>query len=105
MVKQIANVAEYQAALQNEKIVLDFYADWCGPCKMIAPLYAKLAEENKGIEFYKVNVDEAEDVAALCDIQAMPTMKAFFKGANIQTLTGANPTALQDMVKALAAKA
>ena len=55
--------------------VVDFYADWCGPCKMVAPIMDELAEEYEGkIIFYKVNVDQAQDVAAAFGIQSIPSV-------------------------------
>lgn len=64
-------------------VLIDFYADWCGPCKTIAPAYANLSKKHSipGIlGFAKVNVDNARDVAAQYGISAMPTFLAFKEG-------------------------
>ena len=82
MPKQVATKAEFDAILADNSdklVVVDFTATWCGPCQMIAPYYAQLAEEFTGCVFIKVDVDENEETAEACGIQAMPTFK-FFKG-------------------------
>lgn len=62
-------------AATNTPVVADFYAPWCGPCKMIAPLLAKLAEHYVGrLRFCKVNVDEAPELAARYEITGVPTL-------------------------------
>merc|ERR1712048_771830 len=60
--------------------LIDFYADWCGPCKAIAPELEKMAEKYTGVQFAKVNVDDNEEVAAQEEISAMPTFKLYKSG-------------------------
>ncbi len=60
----IKNTAEYDETLKNNKSVfVDFYADWCGPCKMLGPVVEQLAGENSDVTFIKVNVDDNPEVA------------------------------------------
>ena len=55
--------------------IVDFYADWCGPCRMVAPIMEKLAKEFDGrLTVYKVNVDEAKDLAAVFQVRSIPTV-------------------------------
>jgi thioredoxin len=55
--------------------IVDFYADWCGPCKMIAPILDELAEEYKGkINIYKINTEEEKELAGMFDIMSIPTL-------------------------------
>jgi thioredoxin 1 len=62
--------------MKSDKMVLiDFYADWCGPCKMISPFFEQLSTEFSDVLFLKVNVDDVEAVAAACEISAMPTFQ------------------------------
>lgn len=77
------------------------YADWCGPCKMIAPHFERLAKEHsspKRIAFAKVNVDQQSGVARANGVSAMPTFKIFHNGACVETIKGANPPALTDAI-------
>ena len=73
-------------------VVVDFYADWCGPCKMLAPHFSALADEYAGrVKFVKVNVDEESDLAARYGISGVPTL-LFFKGGQIaDTVVGLLP--------------
>lgn len=72
MVKKI-NFEEFNN-LSDEYVVLDLYADWCGPCKMLAPFIAEASEEISNITFCKVNVDEEEKLAEMFGVQAIPTI-------------------------------
>lgn len=78
-------------------LVVDFWAEWCGPCKMISPIISQLAEEYDGkIIVGKCNVEEAEDVAALMGIRNIPTLIFFKNGQEVDRHVGAgNKTILQ----------
>ena len=72
-------------------VLVDFYATWCGPCKMIAPAISKIAEEYKGkVKVGKVNVDEENELAMKYQIQNIPTLILFKEGEPIKTLIGLN---------------
>lgn len=78
------------------------YADWCGPCKMIAPTFESLAtkfSKPKRITFAKVNVDNQKDIASQYGVRAMPTFMIFKNGQAIDTIQGANPPALTAAVE------
>merc|ERR1711911_286655 len=101
MVKVIATKAEFDALLagSDKLIVVDFFATWCGPCKMIAPKIEEMEKEYPDVVFCKVDVDENEDTAAACEISAMPTLK-FYKGNNkVGEVVGANIASIEKMVK------
>ena len=79
----------------NEKIktgivVVDFYADWCGPCKKLTPTLEQVAENNKDISVYKVNVDECNDIASKFGVRSIPYLVFFNEGNKVSTLTGLN---------------
>ena len=59
---------------ENKNVVIDFYASWCGPCKMLAPIFENVAATTQNVKFVKVNVDEATELASLFGIQSIPTM-------------------------------
>ena len=74
----------------TEKLVLvDFYATWCGPCKMLAPVVSEIAQEYKEkLEVYKVNIDENQELALKYDIMSIPTLMFFKNGEVVNTSVG-----------------
>lgn len=99
----IASAAELDTLMSSTTyVVVDFYADWCGPCKAIAPGYAALATQHSvpGIlAFSKVNVDNAQDAAARYRVSAMPTFMFFKDGKQVAVngqamIQGADPRSL-----------
>lgn len=73
-------------------VLVDFFADWCGPCKMVAPIIEQLAEEFTGkIKIAKLNVDQGQDIAAKYNVMSIPTMIFFKGGKNVDQIVGALP--------------
>lgn len=102
MVKEIKSLQEFEAEVAYSGLtVVDFFATWCGPCKMIAPILDKLETENGSVHFVKVDVDAVPDVAAKNEISAMPTIKFFKNGELVDTVVGANVPKLRDNVAKL----
>ena len=88
MVKHI-NDSEFDAAVKTGSVLVDFYADWCGPCKMIAPVLEQLAAEHPGLTVCKVNVDEAPALAARFGVMSIPTVLYFKDGQLVDKTVGA----------------
>ncbi|KAJ5886701.1 thioredoxin domain-containing protein [Penicillium subrubescens] len=84
-------------------IVLDAWAEWCGPCKAIAPKVEEFSTQYPQAKFYKVDVDKVPDVAQELGIRAMPTILFFNNGEKITEVVGANPQGIENGIKALVA--
>lgn len=99
MVKEISQ-EEFSNVIKGNKVFVDCYAPWCGPCKMLSPIVDMISEENKEYEFYKLNVDEAEDVATEYGIMSIPTLLIFENGEKKNQLTGfVSKEELEDILK------
>lgn len=73
-------------------VLVDFYADWCGPCKMVSPIISKIAKEYKGrITTVKINTEKKPAISAEYSIQSIPTIMMFHKGKQLMRLQGAHP--------------
>ena len=73
-------------------VLVDFYADWCGPCKMVAPTMEKLSEEYDGkVKFVKINVDDNQELSSKYDIMSIPTAMLFKNGTVEESIVGAYP--------------
>ena len=85
------NGASFESDVLNsqDSILVDFYATWCGPCKMLAPVLEQLATEFQGrVRFAKLNVDEASEIAGRYNITGVPTLILFRKGQPVDTVVG-----------------
>ena len=81
-----------EEVIKSEKpVLIDFYADWCGPCKMLAPVLEGLSEKMDKVTFYKVNVDASSDLAGRYGIQAIPNLVIFKDGKAVDQITGFVP--------------
>ena len=94
-VVSVTNDTFEQTVLQSEGVVMvDFWATWCGPCKIVAPVVEELAKEYEGkASFAKVNTDENQDLATRFNIRGIPTLIFFKEGKVMDQIVGAVPKA------------
>ena len=100
-VLKINNSNFEEEVLKSEKAVLvDFYAEWCGPCKMLAPVIDQIAKENEDIKVAKINVDEAQKLAEKYGVMSIPTLVVIKNGEEIKRQVGlASKTEILGMIK------
>ncbi|KAL1650077.1 hypothetical protein SLS58_001455 [Diplodia intermedia] len=108
-ITHISGTPQWNSILSsNTYVVADFYADWCGPCKTIAPVFEQLAQQEAKpgrLAFVKVDVDAQQGVAGKYGVSAMPTFLVLKNGSVTETIRGANPAALRAAVTKAAADA
>ncbi len=93
MALEILNNSNFKQFIENNKgtVLVDFYADWCGPCKMVAPILEKIHNENEDITIVKVNVDESNEIAREYNVVNIPTMVVFKDSSVAHVQVGALP--------------
>jgi len=75
--------------IKNELLLVDFWAEWCGPCKSMHPIFTRMAKKYKSVRFARVNVDNAQDIAIRYGVQSIPTFIMFKNGEVVNTMVGA----------------
>ena len=91
MLKHIKDSAEFNNETAKGKVLVDFFATWCGPCKMLSPVLEKVASEHEDLTVLKVDVDEVGDVAAKYGIRSIPTLILFEDGKAVDMKLGFMP--------------
>ena len=78
-----------QEIMNNDLLLVDFWAEWCGPCKSMHPIFTRMAKKYKRVRFARVNVDNAQDIAMKYGVQSIPTFIMFKNGEIANTMVGA----------------
>lgn len=102
VVKSVTDAADLRDWLMkagSTLVVIDFYATWCGPCKMIGPQVENLAQERSDVIFLKVDVDECEDIVDEYRINSMPTFVFIKEGKVLQVFSGASYDQLVKLIE------
>ena len=90
---QKLNQNNFNNAIANGTALVDFYADWCGPCRMVSPIVDEIAEERRDITVGKVNVDDENALAMKYSVMSIPTLIVFKDGQEKTRIVGARPKA------------
>ena len=88
VLKVTSNNFEEEVIKCEKTVLVDFYAEWCGPCKMLSPIIDEIAKENPDIKVVKVNVDEAQDLAMKYQVMSIPTLVIIKNGQQINKSVG-----------------
>lgn len=88
---KIVKESEFINEVKEGLVLVDFYADWCGPCKMLSPLLEQINTENDDVKVVKVNIDDARILAQYYQIQSIPTLVLLQDGEFINRMIGFNP--------------
>jgi len=103
MTLQIVNEDNFgeEVLCSDKPVLVDFYADWCGPCKSIAPVLEELASNNDKVKIVKLNADDSREVAEKYGVRGLPTLMYFVDGEVVRTKVGAlTKTQINDFVNA-----
>ncbi len=88
-----ADSFEQEVLKASGTVLVDFWASWCGPCKMLSPLVDQVAEERTDVKVCKVNVDDEGALAERCGVSSIPTLMVFRDGEQVNTSVGSIPKA------------
>lgn len=87
---RVINTSEFDKAIENGVVVVDFFATWCGPCKMLAPVFDEASQEVDAT-FVKVDIDQSLEIAQRFNITTVPTMMIFKNGQKVDSMVGFMP--------------
>ena len=87
-IKSIRSTKSFDDIIAKGNVVVDFYADWCGPCKRMTPVFCSLSEEFSNVTFIKVNIDDNKSIADRYGVKSIPTFIFFKDGKKVHTITG-----------------
>lgn len=88
---KVISESEFVNEVKNGLVLVDFYAEWCGPCKMLSPVLEQINKENKDLKVVKVNIDTSRNVASYYQVQSIPTLVLLKDGEFIHRMIGFNP--------------
>ncbi|MNE68780.1 Thioredoxin [compost metagenome] len=95
--EMIANESNFKEAVSKDLVLVDFFATWCGPCRMISPILTELAEEQTDVKIIKIDVDENRNLAAEYGVMSIPTLILFKDGKPISVKNGFLPKELLEV--------
>ena len=85
---KVVNSNEFKSEIEKDMVLVDFFATWCGPCKMLGPVLEELSENRDGVKIVKIDVDECSALAKKYGIMSVPTLLLFKNGEMVSKTTG-----------------
>ncbi len=96
----LENEKEFNNLIEDEKVLVDFYATWCGPCQLISPIVEEVAKENENIKVIKIDVDKFPELSRKYGIMSIPTLMVFSKGKEVKKHIGyLDKKGIEDLLK------
>lgn len=86
-VKEV-NDKNFKESISKGTTMVDFFADWCGPCKMLAPIYDEVSEEVKDVNFLRIDTDENQESSSFANIMSLPTLVIYKEGQEVKRIVG-----------------
>lgn len=86
--EEITTTEKFEEFIKEGDIIIDYWAEWCAPCRLLKPIFKELSSEMKDVKFAKVDVDNAQDLAGNAAIRGIPTMIMFKDGKEINRMSG-----------------
>lgn len=100
MVSQIASAADFRSKIGSGLVLVEFFATWCGPCKMIAPVLENFEKQYTNVSFYKVDIEQVAEIASEFAVSAVPTIILFKEGEQVDVVKGANAAKVKQILDA-----
>lgn len=96
----ITSIAHFESVINgNRPVIIEFWAEWCGVCRAVSPLFEQLAVQHPTAHFYRLDIEEVRDVALALGVLDLPAFKVFKKGIQVGSLVGVDRTQLVRLVK------
>ena len=95
---KVIKESEFVNEINDGLVLIDFYADWCGPCKMLTPILEEINKENEDVRIIKVNIDDSRFLASYYQIQSIPTLVLLKNGQFLNKMIGFRPKKNQDQL-------